>query len=40
MRTLKIFKGITGLDVEAQKSLSGKKVRVELDGVSYSATID
>ena len=36
----KIFKGITGLDVEAQKSLSGKKVRVELDGVSYSATID
>ena len=35
-----IFTRITGIDVKKEKSLSGKKVKVELDGVSYSATID
>lgn len=35
----KIFEEITGINIET-KSLSGKKVKVELDGVSYSATID
>lgn len=34
-----IFKGITGIDVEEKKSLSGKTVKVELDGVSYEAVI-
>ena len=34
-----VFKEITGIDV-ITKSLSGKKVKVELDGVSYTATID
>ena len=35
----KIFKDITGIEI-ADASLSGKKVRVELDGKSYTATID
>jgi hypothetical protein len=35
-----IFMKITGIKDFATKSLSGKKVSVELDGVKYSATID
>ena len=36
----KVFKDITGIDVEVKKpSLSGKTVRVELDGISYEAVI-
>ena len=36
-----IFFEITGIDVRAeQKSLKGKKVKVEIDGQSYSATLD
>jgi len=34
-----IFKSITGLEVDTIKSLSGKVVKVELDGVSYEAVI-
>lgn len=34
-----IFFEITGIDVR-KGTLSGKKVKVELDGISYSATID
>jgi hypothetical protein len=36
-----IFFEITGIDVRKKEiSLKGKKVKVELDGVSYTATID
>ena len=35
----KIFKDITGLDIQTE-SLKGKKVKVELDGVSYTAIIE
>lgn len=36
----KVFEDITGIDVEVEKpSLSGKTVKVELDGVSYEAVI-
>ena len=35
----KIFEEITGINIE-DSSLSGKKVKVELDGKSYTATID
>ena len=35
----KIFEGITGIKDFATKSLSGKVVKVELDGVSYEAVI-
>ena len=34
-----IFKSITGIDVKATPSLSGKKVSVELDGKKYEAII-
>lgn len=37
----KVFKDITGIDVEVKKpSLKGKKVKVELDGEVYSATLE
>ena len=35
----KIFTEITGIDIQAKPSLSGKVVKVELDGVSYEAVI-
>jgi len=35
-----IFEGITGIKVEDEISLKGKKVKVELDGKTYHATID
>jgi len=34
-----IFKGITGIDVSRSESLSGKTVKVEIDGKKYEATI-
>lgn len=35
----KIFEEVTGINVDT-KTLLGKKVKVELDGQSYTATID
>ena len=34
-----IFKGITGIDADKKPSLSGKTVKVELDGTTYEAVI-
>lgn len=35
-----IFEGITGIEIEDEISLKGKKVSVEVDGKKWSATID
>ena len=35
----KVFEEITGLKEDSKKSLSGKIVKVEIDGASYEATI-
>ena len=35
-----IFKEITGIDTETRPSLKGKKVKVEIDGEQFTATLD
>ena len=38
--TPEIFESITGIKVNEEVSLSGKKVKVEVDGKTFTATID
>ena len=38
--TPEVFEEITGIKVNAEVSLSGKKVKVEVDGKTFTATID